>query len=213
MTAGVSKWSTAGKEPKRMEFKPFAAGDYELQLDTSGATIAKSEREGAVPYVKFKVKVPAVQTGSGQPRTVFCMAHLGLTPGSDGLVMPERANGILGLVKSLGEDAEFSELNDDAGHRLSAKEVKQWLIDHDGAMLKGHVKVKKGTGGYSDSNEVAYWISADEAEADEADDEGSDGAGEADSESSDEGEDEVLKKAAKPATKAAKPAPRAAKKR
>lgn len=208
MATGVTKWSTVGKEPKRFEFKPFEAGDYDVVLDTSGATIGKAEREGAVSHVKYKVKVPEVQTASGRPRVVFCRADLGLTPGSDGVVMPDRQNGILGLCKSLGEDAEFSELNDQNGHRLAAKEVKAWLMEHDGASLRAHIKVKPAKDGYEAGNEIAYWMFEEEgAEASEDSDEASDedegkSPVEPDEESADD-EDEAPKKAAKPAAKPA----------
>lgn len=203
MTAGVTKWSTEGRDVKRIEFKPFAAGDYDFILDTSAATVGKNEeKEGAVPYVKgVKVKIPEVQTATGSPRSVYWMAHLGLTPGSDGIVMPERANGLLGLARALGEEVDVSELNDDAGHRLSAKEVKQWLLDHDGATGRCHVKVQAASGGYPAKNEVAYWMDAGDAAEPEA---------EAD-ESESEDEDEAPKKPAPKA--AAKPAAKSAKKR
>lgn len=166
MATGERTWSSAGKETKKQVIALIPKGDYELKLTTSDSRVNKKEEPGKMPYVTTMCQVLGTENAQGLPKKLLIMLLVSLKPGKDGVVNVERGNGLVALAKSLGVDTpEFNlvQVPDAEGEPIDCidpKEVTKWLAEHDGKVIKAHIKVEKGSGGYSDSNKVDYFIEA-----------------------------------------------------
>lgn len=197
MATGERTWSTAGKEAKKFEgFKPIPPGEYDLKISADWVQKV-AEGEGKVPYLNGSFTALGSGNG-GKDRKVFAMFMLDLTPGKDGIAMPERANGLLGLAKGLGTNLDVPVVTMNGRELLSPAHVKKFLNGNDGAVVRASVKIEKGTGGYEDKNRIEFFVEAEAQE--EATEEGGFEAEETDTE---EAEFEPVPPPARTAKKAA----------
>lgn len=179
MATGEKKWSTKGKQAKKMSFEPFPAGTYGLKLRGGTVDIKRGAKPESLPYVNAQMEaLGTAQQEGGKNRVLFVRFFTSLKPSDkDGVVMPERSGQILEYAKALGEEASFNVVNVSAGELgsvpcLSAQEIKAWLQAHDGQTVQGKVKVRKGTKEYpNDQNELDYFVEAEPASEDEEDEE------------------------------------------
>ncbi len=167
MTTGQRKWTPSVNAPVSNQVSLIPKGDYELVVDTSKAAIKKSENNPeAIPRVSFAFKVPEIQTATGGSRLVFHDLYLSLKPGKNGQVMPERIDGLYGLARAFGEEVPEFDIIDvqtvsgSTVESLNSKQVLSWLKEHDGASVRGHVRIEKGTGGYNDKNKISAFEEA-----------------------------------------------------
>ena len=163
MATGERTYSTQGRTPAKFEFKPIAPGEYELKLN-SDWTQRVAEGEGKIPYVTGSFT--AIGSGNGgKDRRVFHRMMLGLAPGKDGVANADRANSILGLAKALGTEFSAPVVTMNGKELLSPKHVLQWIQSNDGAVLRGDVKIEKGSGGYEDKNVINFFVESEEQAA------------------------------------------------
>lgn len=161
MATGEKTWSSQGKTPAKFESKPIPAGEYDLKIN--GDWVSKvAEGEGKVPYLSGSFTALGSGQNGGKDRKVFHMLFLSLKPGSDGVTMPERGNGILGLVRGLGTNINPPVVTMQGQELLSPNHIKQWLKANDGAVVRASVKIEKDTGGYPDKNRIEFFVESEQ---------------------------------------------------
>lgn len=170
--AGETTYSTQGRTAQKFAFEPVPSKDWEAKINGDKFEIRAKQEPGSIPYINgaFEILDSAAVDG-GKNRVIFKMFFLSLKPGKDGNVSPDRADGILGMARSLGIDAEFDILskNDKDGvpvFYLNPKTVLQWIKDNSGAVVRLHSKVvsQKGADGKPNGErkaEVDYFIAAE----------------------------------------------------
>lgn len=180
MAAGELKWSSKGKDVQKFDRTPVTAGDYDLKINAKDISQKKGTEPGKVPYISLPLEVLGTATSeTGKNRKVFCNIFLHMTPSpKDGKNMLERQGGLLDLAKSLGQDLELGGIkvryqkydvkNQPDGEMTQIviakpSEVLEFLKSLDGTVVRGHVKVEKGSGGYDPSNKVDYFIPSEDA--------------------------------------------------
>lgn len=168
---GEKSWSTNGKQATKFTFEPAPSKDWEAYVLGSTAEVKKKQEPGSIPYVNVAFELEgSAMTEGGKNRRIYKMFFLSLKPGKDGNISPARQDGILGLARAYGEEADFPiiEMNDKDGNMvelLDPRAVVQWLKDHDMQALKLHSKVVsvKGQDGKATGDrraEVDYFIEA-----------------------------------------------------
>lgn len=167
MTTGQRTFSTAGRTVST-GLAPLPPGNYTGSIQPE-LDIGQADGPAKIPYVKARIAVDGTeQKEGGKKRLIFLNVFLSTQPGSDGVVTLDRGNGLTALAIALGTELSEVELitrtvTDENGKEvnqeyLDPQGVKAWLSSHAGETLKFRVKVKKGTGGYSDSNEIERFI-------------------------------------------------------
>jgi hypothetical protein len=169
---GVRTFQSRGRQIVKNNFTPFAAGEYDLKLECDNLSIGKAEGKGKFPYlnVRFRALGTAEKEGA-KDRLLFHMFFTSLKPGEKGGVMIDRDNQLMAFARALGEELEDANIklkqqsdeNDEIQDYLDPQMVKQWLQNHDGAIVKARVKVRKDKQ-YGDKNEVDFFVLADDAE-------------------------------------------------
>lgn len=168
MTTGEKTFSTTGREVKTVTFKPIPAGNYDLTLNAD-ATIAKADKPDAIPYINVSFTAGGTaESEGGKDKRVFHRFFIGLAPGKDGVINMDRENGLTALAQALNTQIEGMEVitreaensNGEAVtlEYLNPKQVVEWLKGFNGAVVKGRIKVEKGTGGYSDKSVVQKFL-------------------------------------------------------
>lgn len=220
-------------QKKKFSNEPIPAADYDLKIlgDTAEIRTAEvtKERPNPVPYVSFALEAMGSAKEEGQRnRRVYHSLFLNMTPRKDGSLSPQMADQVKGLADALGDQLKASIITVNGVKCISAKEVKQWIENHTGEVVRGHVKIQRGTSEYPDpKNVIAEFFEKDDAseeseeeesedeeteETDEAeedsdddsDDEDEDEADEEDEDEDTDDEDDLKKAAKKPAKKKAK---------
>lgn len=172
---GEVGYSSQGRTPIKMNFDPFPAGDYDLTLLGGTIEIKGKPEPGKLPYVNLAFEAAGTATTEGgKDKRVYHMLFVNLEPSpKTGTPIVDQANQLLGLAKALGAELEFGsdailrkdKENDDGDmvkvNILDPRQVVEWLKQFDGAQVRAHVRVKKGTKDYpNDKNEIAYFIEA-----------------------------------------------------
>lgn len=207
MAKGEKKFSTSGRESRRFTSEPFPAGTYDLKVLANKFSIAmpkpkldqktKEEIPGFA-YIKGAFEALDTAEAGGRNRLVFHMFFLKLEPGSDGSLMVDRADQLVGFARALGLEIEASESKQNGKPVINAQEVLKWIQGQDGAIVSARVKIQKGdtnkdTGEkYSDKNVVEYFIEADDAAGPDADEDEDEEVDETDEVDADEDEDEEV---------------------
>lgn len=165
-TTGEKNFSTEGREAKKQTFEPCAAQDWDVILHSTAASVGK--KEGGAPYVKgCYFEALGSQSYEGGPnKRIYSMFFTSLKPGSDGVIMPDRANQIVGLARALGTEltigtTEVVMAGDVVQECLDARQLAQWLKDNDGAKLSLHSKIERSKE-YGDKSVVDYFIETNE---------------------------------------------------
>jgi hypothetical protein len=192
MATGERKFDSSTRQVVQPNFKPFAPGEYDLKIGTDWE-IRTAEGQGRLPYLNgsFEVLGTAASEG-GKNKKVFHRFFLDLSPAKDGVSMVDRGNGITAFAKSAGTTLEVAILQKPKGKELipvdilAPKETLRWLLAMDGTVVRAHVKIEKGTGGYQDKNVVGTFIEVEEAASEESEQEEENE--EADAEEADEAE-------------------------
>lgn len=166
MTTGERTFNTSSQTVVSPKAQLIPAGTYESNI-AAGADIGCAKRPDAIPYVNLSFEVQGTATKEGgKNRRVFHRLLLGLKPGKDGVLNPNRSNGVTAMAKALGTELEGIEIverevTDESGQTvrqefLNPKQVVEWVKGFEGSSLKIKVKVQKGTAEYpDDKNEVA----------------------------------------------------------
>lgn len=169
MTTGERTFNTSSQTVVSPKAQLIPAGSYDSTV-ASGADIGCAKRSDAIPYVNvsFEVQGTATKEG-GKNRRVFHRLLLGLKPGKDGVLNPNRSNGVTAMAKALGTELEGIEIverevTDESGNTvkqeyLNPRQVLEWVKGFEGSSLKTRIKVQKGTAEYpDDKNEVAAFM-------------------------------------------------------
>jgi hypothetical protein len=170
MATGERKFSTAGREVKKYNFKPLTPGDWDLKVDASQAAIGKKNEPGKFPYING-IRFEALDSADegGKNKLVFHMLFTSLKPGKDGSAMVDRQDQVVALAKALGEDSPdlpIITMPDENGVKqdvIEPKALLAWLKSHNGKIIKAHTKIQKGDGTYEPRSVVAYFIEAEGA--------------------------------------------------
>jgi len=172
---GEKQWSSNGKTPTRFQFSLLPAKDWEAIILGNNFEIAVANKPGAIPYIKGRMEIlNSSETEGGKNKLLFPTYFLSLKPGKDGVTSPDRASGVLGVARALGEQVDFPivERQDENGatiEMLDPMAVLQWFKDHAGMTIKLHSKtspvknadgtVKKDAMGNTEKRaEVDYYI-------------------------------------------------------
>ena len=164
MTVGT--YSFAGKSVVApVKFEPIPRGIYTMVLKTAGAEIRKKDEPGKAARVNIKLVSSDQTDEQGRPLSCFHEFHLGLKKGKDGSVMPERADGLLGLAVALGEElpnialVEMKDVGGGTFQQLSAIAVQKWLKGVDGQEVVVEVDIEPAKGQYAARNRVISFAS------------------------------------------------------
>lgn len=188
---GELGYSSQGRTPVKVSFEPINAGDYPLTLVGKSIEIKSKAEPGSLPYVNvsFIAGGTALSEG-GKDRRVFHKLWLSLEPSpKTGTPPVDGANQILGLAKALGTELNFEgddimrkdKLQDDGETMkkvsiLNPQSVVEWLQGFDGAEVRGHIKIRRASEkdkakGYSDQNEIAYFMEEGATDVQDTEDE------------------------------------------
>ena len=170
---GEKQWTSAGKTPQKFQFTPAPPKDWEAVILGANFEIAVANKPGAIPYIKGRLELlNSSETEGGKNKLLFPTFFLSLKPGKDGITSPDRASGVLGVARALGEQVDFpiSERQDEDGQTiemLDPRSVLQWFKDHTGMTIKLHSRVSpvKGADGKPTGEkraEVDYYIEAEQ---------------------------------------------------
>lgn len=178
--AGEKVFSTKGRKTQRFSFTPLPAGEYNFKIRGNTAAIGCKPEPGSIPYVK--VQLEAENTGTdesgGRNKLVFHMLFLNTTPMGNGFVLTDKGGQIVDLVHAAGEEPDFPILDHQAKVKvggtkdnpeydmadveiLDPQAVKQWILDHDGLVVKGRSKMRKRDDG-SQEAVIDFFIPAEE---------------------------------------------------
>lgn len=192
MAKGESGFNTGSVEKKKYNFKPFAQGDYELKLLGETADVRKAavtkKRPNPLPYVALAFEALGTGEDGGKNKRVYHNLFCSLNPDKNGVQMPARADQIKGLADALGSHPTLPSTMVNGVECINPLVVKKWLEKHDGEVMKGHVRIQKGTDEYPDPKNVISEFFEPEEE-DEESEKGEEG--EEDEEEAEEGEEEV----------------------
>lgn len=170
MATGQSSFSTSGQQViKRAVYPP---GTYRWAIDGPSAEVRQKQEEGAVPYVNVKLKLVGETREDGSPvkYSIYKRFFLNLDPGSDGVLMPNRADGLVAFAKAVGQDVEVPIVKLPKKMKsgqmqtidaLDARAVCRWLKDLDGAEFTARIKTVKNLAGDDDS-ELAEFVQGEE---------------------------------------------------
>ena len=156
MAKGETRYSSAGKPVHRFINTPIPAGPYPMELLGDGLETKKSADAGpdAIPYINSRFAAHGTEgdKAGAKPRLVFHKFFIGLKPGSDGIVMPERGGGIVEYCRSFGEEADFAlktitletPLEDGTGKidYFDPDEVLEYLKNKVGEVKNAHVVIE-----------------------------------------------------------------------
>lgn len=158
---GERTYSTSGKTPVRDTFPPLPAGNYELTLLGETVEVGKSDKVGSMPYVRVRFQVALPE---GKTRKVSHFFACDTRP-RFGSPPPDKADGICGYAKALGEEftGGMVEVPDEQGQNvlcLDPQDLAAYLRGKDGMVTKAHLRIKKAKegSGYSDDNSVSRFI-------------------------------------------------------
>lgn len=159
MTVGT--YSFAGKSVVApQKFEPIPRGIYTMVLKTKGAEIRKKDEPGKAARINIKLVTSDQTDEQGRPLSCFHEFHLGLKKGKDGSVMPERAEGLLGLAVALGEElpniplVQMKDVGGGTFQQLSAIAVQKWLQGVDGQEVVVEIDIEPAKGEYKARNRV-----------------------------------------------------------
>jgi hypothetical protein len=173
MATGIKTFDSRGiTVPKFTGSQPFAAGEYDLKLETDSIAIGKKDEPGKFPYINCRFRALGTAGDSGKDRVVFHMFFTSLKPSEKGFVLVHRGDQLVEFARALGmelTDAKvgIKELADENGEMqdyLDPQALVKWLKSNDGAVLKGRVKIRKDKE-YGDKNVVDFFIPGEVAEA------------------------------------------------
>lgn len=176
MATGETTFTTEGRKViGGFSTEPFAQGDYPLKLMGNKAEIRCRTEPGSIPYVN--VPFAAIGTGgdSGRDRWVYHTLWLNLSIGKNGQVQVDRVDQLTGLATAMGTTAKIPTKTAMAKDKatgelreiqiLDGNALVKWLRDNDGVVVQAHIKIEKGTAGYSDKNKIARFIITDNTDA------------------------------------------------
>lgn len=180
---GVKAWSSDKGEVTKMSFSPLPAGDYKLKVKR-GWEIRKSDNANSsqLRYANGSFEVlDSAQKEGGKNRKVFHSFYVDLTPGSDGVVMPDRSGQLKDFARAVGQTIsppiiEQLKNNPKDGSKkkvqtLSPKAIVEFMNNLDGEVVEAHIKVEKDQNG-NPQNRVEFFVEA-EGSDEESNDEGS----------------------------------------
>ena len=165
---GERTFSTKGRTVKAKTFPLIPPGNHKGTMGAD-ATIGKSDKPDAVPYVNvsFEVEGTAASDG-GKNQRVFHMLFLSVLAGKDGEINTERNGGIVELAQALNTDlddcpivektVQDTEGNDVKLEYLDPKYVAEWVKSFSGSELAFRIKTEKGTGGYPDKSKIQKFL-------------------------------------------------------
>lgn len=171
-TTGERTFSTTDRNIVAPKFPQVPAGNHTGDLG-GDATVAKSDRWDAVPYVKSSFTADGTaQAEGGKDLRVFHMFFLGLVPGGDGVANVDRPDGITAAAKAMGTAMEGVEIitreveNPETGEKktleyLNPKQVVEFLNNMKGTKVSYRVKIEAGTKGYEDKAKIAKFLLPD----------------------------------------------------
>lgn len=173
---GETTFTTEGRKTAGgFNNEPFAVGDYQLKIMGNKAEVRCKTEPGSIPYVN--VPFAAIGTGGegGRDRWVYHMLSLNLSVGKNGQIQVDRADQLTGLAAAMGTTANLPTRTIQAKDKTSGdmREIQildgqalvTWLRENDGVVVNGHVRIEKGTGGYSDKNKIARFNAPDDDDA------------------------------------------------
>lgn len=173
MTVGT--YSFAGKSVVQpVKFEPIPRGIYNMVLKTKGAEIRKKDEPGKAARINIRLTSTDQTDEQGRPLSCFHEFHLGLKKGKDGSVMPEKADGLLGLATALGEelpDIALVQMKDVGGGtfmQLSAIAVQKWLQGVDGQEVTVEIDIEPAKGEYRARNRVISFANINGETAEES---------------------------------------------
>ncbi len=176
MTVGT--YSFAGKSVVApQKFEPIPRGIYAMVLKTAGAEIRKKDEPGKAARINIRLSSSDQTDEQGRPLSCFHEFHLGLKKGKDGSVMPERADGILGLAVALGEElpniplVEMKDVGGGTFQQLSAIAIQKWLKGVDGQEVTVEVDIEPAKGQYAARNRVISFANINGETAEESSEE------------------------------------------
>ena len=153
---GEATFSTSGRTVVENTFPLIPRGDYTCKIRQ--AEVKAANKPGAIPYVAVRAEVEntAIKAG-GKNQLLFFNLLCSLKPGSDGVISPERGNGLVAFAKALGTEVEGISVvnrtatidgNETEQSFLNAKEVADWVTSQDGASFRARVRHSKPTAEY-----------------------------------------------------------------
>lgn len=168
MAQGEIRWSSQGKQAKKFDREPVRKGSYDLKLDGSTVEVRPGSEPGKLPHVVCLFSI--LGTGSpdgGKDRRVLHRFFLNMEAAADGSSMVERADGVLGYTRSVGEEPEFGGRmapyikKDKKGNVLESKQVPildpqelaTWLKEHDGVVTRAFIGIERSEG-YDPRNKI-----------------------------------------------------------
>ena len=174
--AGEKVFSTRGRKTQRFTFTPPPPGEYEFKIRGPSVSIGCKPEPGSIPYLK--VQLEAQNTGTeesgGRNKLVFHMLFVNTTPMGNGFVLTDKGGQVVDLVHAVGEEPDFPLVDHDAKVKVGGTKespeydmrtveiidpqaLKQWLLDHDGVVVKGRSKLRKRDDG-SEEAVIEYFI-------------------------------------------------------
>jgi hypothetical protein len=174
MAKGETTFSTGKVEKKRYAFTPIKAGDYELKILGDSAEVRTAEpskkNPNPMPRVNFAVEALGSGEDGGSNRKVFHTLWCSLKADKNGVVGPARADQLKGLADALGKDANIAIKTIKGQECLDPIALKKWLEKQDGEVVKGHVRIQKGTAEYpQDRNVISEFFEPEESEKEDED--------------------------------------------
>jgi hypothetical protein len=177
MATGEKVFSTRGRTTTKYNFEPPAPGEYEFKIRGASVAIGCKPEPGSVPYVKVQLEAlnTATDASNGRNKLVFHMLFLNTSPMGNGFILTDKGGQIVDLAHALGEEPNIPILDHDAKVKVGKDEyemktveildpqaVKQWLVDHDGATVRGKVKHRKRDDG-SVEGTIDFFIQGENA--------------------------------------------------
>lgn len=167
-TTGERTFNTSAQQVVTPKATLIPPGTYAMTV-SSGAEVGCAKRPDAIPYINVSFEVDGTATKEGgKNRRAFHRLLLGLKPGRDGVLNPNRSNGVTAMAKALGTELEGIEIVEREvevdgqtvkQEYLNPRQVLEWVKSFEGSTLKGRIKIQKGTAEYpDDKNEISAFM-------------------------------------------------------
>ena len=173
-TTGERTFNTEQQQVQKSTFTLIPNGPYTGKLLETMDIGKSKEKYDAAPYVNIQLEAEGTATTEGgKNRKAFHRLLLGLNPGKDGVLNPNRPAGVVALMKALGTSADFPIVeqtvrNPDTGDEkkvefLDPKAVIEALENFVGSSVKMRIGTSTGDAQYGPKNEVKSFSAPDAA--------------------------------------------------
>lgn len=181
MTTGVKKWSSSEGEVKKTSFEPIPAGLYKLKVKRSWEVRkSESEKSSQLRYANGYFEVLGTAKDGGKNRRQYHGFYVDLSPGADGVVMPDRSGQLKEFARAVGEPISppiVEQLKNNPKDQsktkvstLSPKAIVEYMNNLDGKVIEAQIKVTKNLQGNPD-NSIDFFVESEEGVSEEVEDE------------------------------------------